>query len=126
VNTDRFKLAYGESRNGANQFFRHPMARKFMYSDGVQECAETGCYWLLDILGTELPAAFAKARENFCVVTVTVIGNKAKIVGKFHDDDRAPYTRDIAYTDMPEGEWQFFVANEGPEFGLRCFLPSEY
>lgn len=127
MNTQQFIDAYNESRNGVNHFCRNPLYPKFLYSDGVQQCAEAGCYWLLDILGTELPAEFKKDPYNyFCIVTVTVKDGKAEILGEFEDDDPAPYRRDIDYTDMPEGEWKFFVNYDGPEYGWRCILPTEY
>lgn len=127
MNTEAFTTAYNESRNGANQFFRHPLARLFLYSDGVKECAEAGCYWLLDILGTELPQAFRarQAPAHMCIVKVTVKNEEAKIVGEFEDDDAGPYRRNVEYTDLPEGEWLFYVSNDGDGF-LRCILPKEY
>ena len=127
MNTEAFTRAYNESRNGANQFFRHPLARLFLYSDGVKECADAGCYWLLDILATELPRAF-RSRPQFtdmCIVAVTVKDESAKIVGEFEDDDAKPYRRTVDYTDMPAGEWLFYVSNDG-DGHLRCILPKEY
>ena len=72
MDIEKFTKAYGESRNGANHFVRHPLARNFAYSDGVQECAECGLYWLLDILATELPAYFKRNEDvsNQCIVKV--------------------------------------------------------
>jgi hypothetical protein len=105
MNTEAFLKAYRQYRNGTDAFHFNPLYRKFLYSDGVKECAEAGCYWLLDILGTELPA---------------------EIIGKFHDDDEAPYTKQIDWTDMPEGTWEFYVVYEGAEFGYRCILLTEY
>ena len=41
-------------------------------------------------------------------------------------EDYAPdaWTREIAYTDLPEGEWTFYVVNEPPN--ITMILPSEY
>lgn len=126
MNTDAFKQAYNASRNGTDNFHFNPLYRKFLYSDGVRECAEAGCYWLLDILGTELPAAFKKhPDEGLCIVKVTVKDGKAAIRGEFTDDDPKPYKRVIGYTDMPEGEWTFYVNDDG-DGKLRCILPKEY
>ena len=54
-----FHKAYNEGRNGANHFVYHPFVSHFQYSDGVQECAATGMYWLLDTAATELPRHIA-------------------------------------------------------------------
>lgn len=127
MNTEKFLAAYRESRNGCDNFVRNPLYPRFLYSDGVQECAEAGCYWLLDILGTELPEHFKRKPDAYmCVVTVTVADSRATIVGMFDDNDPEPFRKKIAGTDMPTGVWTFNVTNEGAEFGYRCILPSEY
>lgn len=127
MNTGAFLNAYHASRNGTNQFYRHPINRSFVFSDGVRECAEAGCYWLLDILATELPGVFRRQGEGYhrCIVTVTVKNESATIKGEFMDDDPKPYKRAISYTDLPEGEWKFMVTNDDPH-ALSCILLSEY
>lgn len=126
MDIEAFKTAYSKSRNGTYNFYFNPLYRQFLYSDGVKECAEAGCYWLLDILGTELPAEFKRAQEHTCMIYVVVKDNKAEIIGKFFDDDPAPWSKKIDWTDMPEGTWEFYVVYEGPEFGYRCILLTEY
>lgn len=126
MNTEKFTAAYNESRNGASHFCRNPLYPKFLYSDGVQECAEAGCYWLLDILGTELPAVFKSNPVYMLIVKVTVNAkNQCEIVGTVSDDGPPAYTRQIGFTDLPQGEWMLFVCDDG-DGTLRCILPSEY
>lgn len=125
MNVEAFLKAYRESRNGTDRFHFNPLYRRFKYSDGVKECAEAGCYWLLDILGTELPGEFRKREgEYLCMVTVEVLNSSAHITGEFVDDDPNPYTRSIDYTDMPTGTWKFVVTSEGNDF--FCILLTEY
>lgn len=130
----QFKSAYGASRNGANQMYYHSLVRSFQYSDGVRDCAGAGCYWLLDILATEMPLVFRDPRANpvecrslFMAITVTVFrdGRRgALITGELRDDETI-YRREIQMTDLPEGEWKFFVFdnNDGT---YTCILPTEY
>lgn len=126
MNTEAFLKAYRDSRNGTDSFHFNPLYRKFLYSDGVKECAEAGCYWLLDILGTELPEPFAASSNGeLCIVTVTVKDKAAVLSGSFQDDGLTVYTRSIDYTDMPEGTWTFAVADDADGF-LRCILLTEY
>lgn len=129
MDTEKFKAAYNESRNGCNQFIRHPLARQFAYTDGVQACAEAGCYWLIDILATELPAEFRKQNNvpSTCVVTVAVAKHKAVIRAEFEDGVVA-WSKKIDMTGMPDGDWQFYIADEGPDTDARyrCILLSEY
>lgn len=131
MNVEAFLKAYREFRNGTDRFHFNPLYRRFKYSDGVKECAEAGCYWLLDILGTELPDEFLKREgEHLCTVTVEVLEstgavmNRAVIRGEFVDDDPNPYTRAIDYTDLPAGRWDFLVTFDGDDF--FCILLTEY
>ena len=129
MNVEAFLKAYKEPRNGTARFHFNHLYRRFKYSDGVKECAEAGCYWLLDILGTELPGEFlARPGEHMCLVTVDVFdhdnGPAALIRGEFVDDDPAPYTRSVDYTDLPVGEWKFVVTYDGDDW--FCILLTEY
>ena len=126
MNTDKFITAYYEIRNGTDRFHRNPFYPKFVYSDGVAECAQAGCYWLLDILGTELPIQFKRRQpwEGMCFVYVNVKNESATILGEWQDDDPSPWRRKVNYTDMPDGVWVFYVSDMGDH--LSCILPSEY
>ena len=104
---------------------RHPLVRNFIFSDGVQECAEAGCYWFLDILATEVrPTNFQAKHSTLAIAVLEVVGSKAELVIEFFDDDPEPYKKSITYTDMPEGKWTYYLAYE--EGLIKCFLPSEY
>lgn len=125
MNTEAFIKAYKESRNGAYFFERHPLVRSFLSSDGVKECAEAGCYWLLDILATAIqPNQFKQKQSTFCIVQVVVKDQKCEITGEFFEDDPTPYKKQITYTDLPEGAWKFYLALEDGR--VICILPSEY
>lgn len=126
MDTHAFKRAYAESRNGANFMVRHPLVRSFLYSDGVQEVAEAGCYWLLDVLATEITRSMFKSKDSTtCIVKVNVEDEEAHITGEFYDGDTSPYKRSVSYTDMPEGEWVFYISDDG-DGQLVCILPTEY
>lgn len=120
MNQLKFSQVYNESRNGANYFVRHPLVRRFQFSDGVQDLCALGCYWLLDILATELKIP----EGEMCLVKVAVSNQKAKIEGRLSDDGAADYNKKIDYTDMPTGEWVFYITNEGERVAM--ILPSEY
>ena len=125
MNTEAFIKAYKESRNGASFFERHPLVRSFISSDGVKECAEAGCYWLLDVLATEIQAKqFVEKQSTLCIVQVAVKDQKCEITGEFFEDDPKPYTKQIPYTDLPEGNWNFYLSYEDDK--VICYLPSEY
>lgn len=130
VNADAFKAAHNKSRNGVNEWLFNRLYPRLKYSDGVRECAATGCYWLLDLLGTEVVPAVDRHRralDGLGFVVVRVSGYKATIFLKrdTSDPDKAAlWRRPVEFTDMPEGEWVFYLADEGSP--MRLFLPSEY
>lgn len=122
MDVDKFKAAYAESRNGANGFYRHPLNRAFQYSDGVKECADAGCHWLLDILATECPKHL-DCGDLGIVYVVVGKDDQALLLMEKHDGD-VSWKRLITYTDMPPGEWVFYLAHEGTD--VRMILPTEY
>lgn len=125
MNTEAFIKAYKESRNGASFFVRHPLVRSFLYSDGMKECAEAGCYWLLDVLATEIQSKqFKEKQSTLCIVQVVVKNQKCEITGEFFDGDSSPYSKHVPYTDLPEGTWNFYLSYEDDK--VICYLPSEY
>ena len=108
-----FLKAYSESRNGANEFYFYNLNKNFHYSDGVRDCAKAGCYWLLDIAATELPAAMHKHRAQRAILEVHVITNQTCVLElTVADDQPAIWTKDIGHTDMPVGDWFFEVVDE--------------
>lgn len=126
MDVNKFKSAYEESRNGADRFIRHALNRAFAMSNGVQEVADVGCHWLIDIFATELPSIFSSTPGyGQGIATITVIDKQqAKIEFSF-EDDKPLWSKHIDYTDMPEGTWNFMVFRMS-ETTLGCILLSEY
>lgn len=125
MNTEAFIKAYKESRNGACFFNKHPLVRNFLISDGVKECAEAGCYWLLDVLATEIqPDQFKEKLSTLCIVRVAVKDQKCEITGEFYDGDTSPYSKNVPYTDLPKGTWNFYLSLDNSK--VLCYLSSEY
>jgi hypothetical protein len=126
MNTTAFIKAFNASRNGADNFYRHPLARGVVYSNGIKECCEAGCYWLLDIIATEFPRVMVKWDETLLTINVKVADGKA-VIELSGSGDVPRGTRIIHSTDMPDGEWPMLLANddgEGQAFSL--ILVSEY
>lgn len=128
MKTEEFKRIYAESRNGCNNFIRHPLARNFAVSDGVKDLADTGCWWAIDIFATELPAIFRDNEDvsNRCIVHVYVKNGTANLWAEF-EDGVVSWKRSGVHTDLPEGSWEFMVADEGEgSTPYRMILISEY
>ena len=113
MDNDAFFKAYIGSRNGCNKLYMHWCIRSFNYSDGVKECADAGCAWLVDIVATEIPQAMRKHRKPHCMFEVSVKDSKAHLQLTHQDDAPPIWQRDIEYTDMPDGEYVFEICDEG-------------
>ncbi len=112
MNTEAFTQAYNQFRNGANFFVRHPLARRFQYSDGVQACAESGCYWLLDIAATEIPKVLRQHKEPLGILYARVSESQAELSLELEDDVPPAWKKSIPWTDLPTGEWVFEIVDE--------------
>lgn len=116
----QFSRVMTQPRNGCNRFFRHPLVRDLQYSDGVRDAATLGCYWLLDIIGTEATLAMRRARESLLSIHVRVDHNAnpmVQITGT-GSGSRYVWRKAIRATDMPNGSWYFELADEGERFAL--------
>ena len=122
MNTEAFVKAYNETRNGAGKFYYRRPNRKFQYSDGVQDCAVFGCYWMLDIFATELTKLVPYGDNG--IIHFLVKGGKGTMRMELADDEPPVWKKRIDMTDMPDGDWVFYLVNERTRWA--CILPSEY
>lgn len=122
MKTEEFTQIYNESRNGANHFVRHWFIRKFQYSDGVEALADLGIYWFLDIAATELPQLIPVG--DMGIVHIRVTDGVANLTLELHDGEPPVWSRLGVSTDCPEGDWMFWITNEGERFAM--ILPSEW
>ena len=91
-------------------------------TDGVKYfCEKASAFWLFDDMSAvtvtkakneEFIVAAATSKDNECDV-VYDDGNKNKIYEQHYD-----------YTDLPEGEWKFYISNYPTQKVIM--LPSEY
>jgi hypothetical protein len=104
---------------GTTQWYRHPLVRSVLYTDGVQHVAETGgAYWLLDEIALAQSISKIKA-EEFQVWKLTVQDRQ----GMLTCDDgngRVVYAKRIDYTDFPLAEIKLYFTDN------VIMLPSEY
>ncbi len=105
---------------GTDHWYRHPLNRNMLYTDGVKYFADNagnGAYWFLDICATELYEL--QAEEGFISVWLDVQDDKAMIAAD-DGNDKDLYSKTIEYTDCPPGEWKFFFTDK------VLLLTSEY
>ena len=105
---------------GSETWYRHPLARKVLYTEGAQYVAEHGgAYWLLDAL------AFAQAipevsAESFQFWTLTVRPNHTATLICDDGNGQVVHTQELEFTDFPLDEIKFYFTNN------VILLPSEY
>lgn len=122
-----------QPRNGMNEALRHGMCRRFFFSDGAQELAEVaGCYWLLDILGTEVAPKLKQLMDSpqgvgTAYLEMTVAPDSAALLMLTVEDDAPPaWSKTIPYTDFPQGRWTLFELGAFDDLGIIAILPSEH
>lgn len=114
-----FKEALAETRNGANYFVRHWAVPSFQYSDGVEQLAKAGWFWLLDILATEAAPALRRTDAPQGIVKVVAHSNGSADISLSVEDDAPPvWQRHIDMTDTPAGEYTLLLADEVQRYAL--------
>lgn len=90
-------------------------------TDGVEYfCRTVKAFWLFDDMSA---VAMKNKDEEFIVVKIRSGNNKCDVI---YDDGNGKkiYHQYYSYTDLPEGDWKFYISNYPTEKVIM--LPSEY
>ena len=106
---------------GSEQWYRHGINRKVLFTDGAKFVADqAGAYWLVDEIAIIQPHDKRVAAEEFQVWKLAVNADHSGILTCDDGDDHVVYTKQIEYTDFPpQGITLYFTNN-------TMLLPSEY
>jgi hypothetical protein len=108
---------------GSEQFFRHGLSRKHIYTEGVHYLARrAGCYWLLDKIA--LHSTPAIDAEDFQVWTLTLKPDRTAVIVTEDGNGTVLKTEDITWTDFPLPEISLW-AERNERGGFTIMLPSE-
>ncbi len=106
---------------GSENWYRHGLNRKVLYTDGAQHVAERGgAYWLLDEIALIQPYDKAVAAEEFQVWKLSVRPNRTAMLTCDDGNGKIVFSKEIEYTDFPLDEITFYFTNN------TMLLPSEY
>lgn len=114
---------------GTEKYWYHPLNKNIKYTDGAQYFFENAeCYWLLDIILTEIVVAAKKwtkeEGDDFFLIKLTVSDKNTAVLSVNSNNhkgkDTVIWTRTIEFTDAPKGEWKLYFAND------VILLPTEY
>jgi hypothetical protein len=113
---------------GTEQWYRHAINRNLIYTDGVKFFAENGgnhgAYWFLDKVACEITPLLKRRKEAFACITLQVNNQEEAIIIVTDGNETSLATYDIHYTDMQEGDWKFYLVDDGTHITL--LLPHEY
>jgi hypothetical protein len=106
---------------GSEQFYRHSINRKVVYSEGAQHVAEAGgAYWLLDEIALIQPYDARVGAEEFQVWKLTVRPDQTARLACEDGNDNVVSWKEIPYTDFPLDAVTLWFAND------TIYLPSEH
>lgn len=106
---------------GSETFYRHPLYRRAVYSEGVRHLADAGgAFWLVDEILLVQPYEPALRAAEFQVWTLTVAANQSATLVCTDGNDTRLYAKDIPWTDFPLSEISLWFAND------TLYLPSEH
>jgi hypothetical protein len=109
---------------GSEQFFRHALSRKHLYTEGAQFVAERArAYWLLDKIA--LHGSPEVAREDFQVWKLSVNPDHKATLTTSDGNDGILKSEALTFTDFPLSEITLWAVRN--EFdGFTIMLPTEY
>ena len=105
--------------SGGGDFYRNPLFRNYVYTEGVRHLAEqAGAYWLIDyILSNQLDPKLIV--QPFQVWKMLVQDDSAAVTVEDGNDNQIT-TFTIGYTDFPLKEISLWLIDK------TLLLPSEY
>lgn len=113
---------------GSEEFFRHPLNRRFIYTEGIAYLAkQAACYWLIDKIAVDVfPRIMRKSPDHFYCIEFVVSAKQSATIVVDDGNGNICHRCKIARTDFPvKGiPLKFYLVDNGSAF---CFmLPSEY
>ncbi len=106
---------------GSETYYRHPLNRKCVYTEGVQFlAAKAGAYWLLDEILLVQPHEPILQAAELQVWTLTVHESRSADLVCTDGNDHRLYAKAITWTDFPLRTVSLWFANH------TLYLPSEH
>lgn len=107
--------------SGSENWYRHSLNRKVLYTDGAQYLAEQGgAYWLLDSIAIAQTHVKAVKAEEFQVWTLKVNPDSTALLTCDDGNKNIVYKQSIPFTDFPLTEVKLYFCND------VIMLTSEY
>ncbi|GGH48293.1 hypothetical protein GCM10007423_49380 [Dyadobacter endophyticus] len=106
---------------GTENWYRHPIVRKMLYTDGIRHMMnKAGAYWLVDEIAYQQFHPRVKTEEFQVWILATNLEESTALLSCEDGHDRVLCSKQIPYTDFPLAEIKIYVS------GNVILLPSEY
>jgi hypothetical protein len=106
---------------GSEQWYRHSLVRKVLYTEGVQYVAEaSGAYWLVDEIAFAQSVTVVAAEEFQHWKLAVDLTERSAVLTCDDGNGRVVITKAIEFTDFPLEEIGFYFTEN------TLLLPSEY
>ena len=106
---------------GTEEWHRHGINRKILFTDGAKYVADTaGAYWLLDEIALLQPYEKAVAAEGFQFWKLKLRPDHSATLTCEDGNGRAVFSKEIEFTDFPLEEITLYFTDN------TILLPSEY
>lgn len=125
MNQTAFVTTYEAPRDTALlRFHKHCALPRFGYSSGVRALALTGCFKLIDLIGSTCAPKLLSTDHFFAHVYVCVRDKQGSIELVPANGLTPILYVALSYINIPDGDWKFCLLNEGDCATL--ILPSEH
>lgn len=106
---------------GSQEFYRHPIMREILFSEGAKYVAEEAqAYWLLDLIAFSQRCIGSVEQEEFQVWDLKVKKDQSAELTCGDGNGNTVFSKQIEQTDFPLPNIRFYFCN-------NCIhLPSEY
>lgn len=106
---------------GTLHWYRHPLFRSVIYTDGVKYVADEGqAYWLIDEIAAAVIGEPCVSAEPFQVWTLKVAPNYSAVLSCEDGNYNLVYVKNIDFTDFPLEEITLWYSNN------TILLPNEW
>jgi hypothetical protein len=110
---------------GTENWYRHGLMPRLIYTDGVKYVAETaGAYWLIDLVASWQPTIGKCERPEFQNWNLVRGAGSAATITCDDGDGNIMAQQEIEYTDFPLAEFGFYCVDDDEH--LVMMLKSEY
>jgi hypothetical protein len=106
---------------GTENWYRHGINRRVLFTDGARYVADTaGAHWLLDEIALIQPYDKRVAAQEFQLWILRVTPDAKATLSCEDGNGNAVFTKEIPFTDFPLPEIKLYFTNN------TILLPSEY